>query len=76
MPTYDELVLFFYNRYIVAGKAHTLPYLTEQWTKDIISNYQPIFDSMKIQEIKNKFNQFRNKQNKLIEPQKKVEDKK
>ena len=30
-PTKDEIILFYYNRYVVANKYNTLPYLTEKW---------------------------------------------
>lgn len=31
MPTLDELILFYYNRYVQANKKNTLPFLTEKW---------------------------------------------
>lgn len=37
IPTYEELILFFYNRYVEGSKKTTLPFLTEKWTKDLIA---------------------------------------
>lgn len=42
-PNPQELAVFYYNRYVEAGKKTTLPYLTEQWIADFVAAYQPIF---------------------------------
>lgn len=36
MPTRDELIIFYYNRYIVADKVRTLPFLTEIWSEEFV----------------------------------------
>lgn len=51
LPNWDELVTFYYNRYIEAGKNNTLPYLTEQWAKDVIEVYTPHFAKLEIDHI-------------------------
>ena len=39
LPTHDELILFYYNRMVMSGKKPTLPFLTNSWTEQIISEY-------------------------------------
>lgn len=36
MPNRDELIIFYYNRYILSDKVKTLPFLTEIWSKDFV----------------------------------------
>jgi hypothetical protein len=51
-PTRDELAVFYYNRYVEASKKSTLPFLTEQWIKDILSKYDAVFPvEMSIKEV-------------------------
>lgn len=33
IPTKDEIILFYYNRYVMAEKCNTLPYLTDRWVE-------------------------------------------
>ena len=33
IPTKEELMIFYYNRYVIGGKKDTLPYLIERWTE-------------------------------------------
>ena len=40
LPTKDELILFYYNRYVVAGKKTTLPYKIEQWSEEVIEEFE------------------------------------
>ena len=47
IPTKDELILFYYNRYVIAGKVNTLPYKIEMWAENIIDNYVPVFETTK-----------------------------
>ena len=39
MPNRDELITFYYNRYIVSGKTKTLPFLTNQWVEELLTQY-------------------------------------
>jgi hypothetical protein len=48
MPTKDELILFYYNRYVVKNKKSTLPYLTEVWTEKLIADYSKVMTENKI----------------------------
>ena len=50
-PNKEELAIFYYNRYIEAGKKNTLPHLTEQWINDFLVAYEPIFEKKTIPEI-------------------------
>lgn len=38
-PNFIELVIFYYNRYVVSGKKNTLPYLTELWTEELCEKF-------------------------------------
>lgn len=42
MPTKDELILFYYNRYVVTKKKGTLPFLTEQWAERVVAEYTKV----------------------------------
>jgi hypothetical protein len=42
VPNKDELIAFYYNRYITANKVQTLPYLTEVWSNNFISEYTTV----------------------------------
>lgn len=42
-PTADELAVFYYNRYVESGKKATLPFLTQVWINDFLSQYEAIF---------------------------------
>lgn len=42
IPTKDELILFYYNRYVVRSKSSTLPYLTEVWAERIVTEYTKV----------------------------------
>lgn len=48
MPTKDELILFYYNRYTVKNKASTLPFLTEHWAEKLVKEYTKVMDEHKI----------------------------
>jgi DNA-binding transcriptional regulator YbjK len=47
-PNKDELAIFYYNRYVEAGKKTTLPHLTEQWINDFLAAYEPVFENKSI----------------------------
>lgn len=47
LPNYDELLIFYFNRYIESGKYSTLPYLTKQWTQDIIDDHKEVLYTKK-----------------------------
>lgn len=57
-PTFEELITFYYNRFIEAGKCKTLPYLVEKFTKDALENYKPLFENRDIKEIKKIFEEY------------------
>ena len=42
MPTADELAVFYYNRYVEAGKCTTLPFHTQQWVRQLLSSYSQV----------------------------------
>lgn len=44
MPTKDELIVFYYNRYVLRNKSSTLPYLTEVWAERIVTEYTKVLD--------------------------------
>lgn len=48
MPTKDELILFYYNRYVVRGKTQTLPFLTEVWAERLVTEYTKVLEENKI----------------------------
>ena len=48
MPTKEQLILFYYNRYVVTNKIGTLPYLTEEWSERILSGYTKVMEQNKI----------------------------
>ena len=50
-PNADELITFYYNRYIEANKCKTLPFLTERWAKDVIEVYRPFFEKLDVKKI-------------------------
>jgi len=45
-------VIFYYNRYVEAGKCATLPFFVERWTREIIEKYKPLFENRPVEEIK------------------------
>jgi hypothetical protein len=47
-PKQDELLTFYYNRYICAGKKKTLPFHTADWAKDFIGEYRKVMEENKI----------------------------
>lgn len=69
MPTYDELVLFYYNRHVEAGKGNTLPSYTNELAKEVIGNYQTLITTMQMKDIINIFNESRS-----IEKRKQIEN--
>lgn len=48
IPNRDELLVFYYNRYVVAKKKSTLPMLTEQWSVQFIQQYTKVFQENNI----------------------------
>lgn len=38
-PSKTELAIFYYNRYVEAGKKNTLPFLTEKWIAELLASY-------------------------------------
>lgn len=42
-PTADELAIFYYNRYVEAGKRGTLPHQTGAWVPQLLKSYGPVF---------------------------------
>jgi hypothetical protein len=39
LPNFAELLLFYFNRYVEAGKETTLPLLTEMWTHELLEKF-------------------------------------
>lgn len=52
MPTKDQLILYYYNRYVVKNKKSTLPYLTEPWAEKLIVEYSKVMAENKITVVK------------------------
>lgn len=50
-PTYLELILFYYNRYVEGGKKSTLPFLVEKWTHEVADKFNQASEGMEIKEI-------------------------
>jgi hypothetical protein len=50
-PSRHELAVFYYNRYVEAGKRSTLPALTESWIAQLLQSYYPVFEECSIPEI-------------------------
>ena len=42
-PVREELAVFYFNRYVVAGKKSTLPFLASEWIDDLLAAYEPVF---------------------------------
>lgn len=42
-PVANELILFYYNRYVEAGSYKTLPYQAEAWTHELLAKYEVAF---------------------------------
>ena len=59
LPTLDELIVFFYNRYVEAGKCKTLPFKVSVWAELLIEEYRPHFDSLSVKKVKRVFNESR-----------------
>ena len=38
-PSKDELAIFYYNRYVEAGKRGTLPFQTAKWVSELLKSY-------------------------------------
>ena len=47
IPTKDEVILFYYNRYVLADKCNTLPYLTDRWVEEICGEYNKVITETK-----------------------------
>ena len=50
-PSRGELAVFYYNRYVEAGKRSTLPALTQVWIEQLLGSYEPVFEESSIPEI-------------------------
>ncbi len=59
MPTVDELILFYYNRYVDACKTDTLPFMVEKWARGLIEEYKPHFELLSVKKVKKVLNEFR-----------------
>lgn len=42
-PSSSELAVFYYNRYVEAGKRATLPFLTEQWIEQLLASHEAAY---------------------------------
>lgn len=51
LPEVIELILFYYNRYVEAGKKETLPYLTEYWTAELAGKFNKAAEGKTVQEV-------------------------
>ena len=60
LSTYLELAKYLNNKYVESKKFETLPYLTEKWVQNLISQCAPIYEKLKIQKIIQILNKSRN----------------
>lgn len=44
----EELITFYYNRYVIGGKKDTLPFLTEIWADEMVEEYTRVLEVNKI----------------------------
>jgi hypothetical protein len=51
LPNYAELLLFYFNRYVEAGKESTLPFLAEPWTHDLMEKFNKACEGMEIKDV-------------------------
>jgi hypothetical protein len=65
-PEPVELLLFYYNREIEAGKVTTLPVLTEKWTLELVAAYEVCFpEGYDIKEVLKRLNESRSIVNRI-----------
>lgn len=50
-PEYNELALFYYNRYVEAGKCKTLPHLTKFWTNELMGKFNKAAEGKSIEDV-------------------------
>jgi hypothetical protein len=50
-PKFVELLLFYYNRYVEAGKQTTLPFMSETWTHGFSEKFNKASEGMEIPTI-------------------------
>jgi hypothetical protein len=50
-PNFAELLLFYNNRYVEAGKQTTLPFLSELWTNELSEEFNKASEGMEIPTI-------------------------
>ena len=48
LPTKDELIIFYYNRYVVGNKKDTLPFLVEIWAQEFVEEYTAAFQEFNL----------------------------
>lgn len=48
VPTVDELIVFYYNRYVIANKKATLPLMTKKWAEEFVEDYSKALEESKI----------------------------
>ena len=51
LPVYHELLIFYFNRYVEADKTTTLPYLSEQWTHELVEKFNKAAEGRTVPEI-------------------------
>ena len=50
-PEYAELLLFYFNRYVEAGKQTTLPFLSEMWTRELSEKFNKASEGLEVPKI-------------------------
>jgi hypothetical protein len=51
LPNHAELLLFYFNRYVEAGKETTLPLLTHQWTQELLDKFTQACEGKAIEKV-------------------------
>ena len=51
LPNYAELLLFYFNRYVEAGKETTLPYMSEIWTHELLEKFSKACEGKSIEKV-------------------------
>jgi hypothetical protein len=51
LPQVDELLVFYYNRYVESGKMATLPYMVRFWAEGLAERFNKVASRYEMMEI-------------------------
>lgn len=54
LPEFEQLAIFFYNRFIIAGKEDTLPFLCQRFVEQLVREYSIAGENVKYNSIKSR----------------------